>query len=91
MFLAIIYLQTVLTIIVITKQDEVGHPKALNLTFEYVKKFGGYTYLIYEDINPKNETDEHFNSILEALKIFRVFSKIINYYLFVINLMEYKI
>lgn len=43
----------------------IGHAKALNLSFCYAQKFGGYTYLRYDDTNPKNECEEHFNSILE--------------------------
>ena len=46
----------------------IGHAKALNLSFEYAKKFGGYTYLRYDDTNPKNESEEHFHSILEDVK-----------------------
>lgn len=46
----------------------IGHAKALNLSFEYAKKFGGYTYLRYDDTNPKNESEEHFHSILEDAK-----------------------
>lgn len=46
----------------------IGHAKAINLSFSYAKKFGGYTYLRYDDTNPKNECEEHFNSILEDIK-----------------------
>jgi glutaminyl-tRNA synthetase len=46
----------------------IGHAKALNLNFEYAKKFGGYTYLRYDDTNPKNESEEHFHSILEDVR-----------------------
>lgn len=46
----------------------IGHAKALNLSFEYAKKFGGYTYLRYDDTNPKNESEEHFHSILEDVR-----------------------
>ncbi|WEL39718.1 glutamyl-tRNA synthetase [Encephalitozoon hellem] len=43
----------------------IGHVKAINLNFEYAKKFGGYTYLRYDDTNPRNEEPEYFDSIYE--------------------------
>ena len=46
----------------------IGHAKAINLNFEYAKKYGGYTYLRYDDTNPRNECEEHFESILEDLR-----------------------
>lgn len=46
----------------------VGHAKAINLSFEYARKFGGYTYLRYDDTNPKNEAVEYFESILEDVR-----------------------
>lgn len=46
----------------------IGHAKAINLNFEYAKKFGGYTYLRYDDTNPRNECEEHFESILEDVR-----------------------
>ncbi|ELA41010.1 glutamine-tRNA ligase [Vittaforma corneae ATCC 50505] len=46
----------------------IGHAKAINLNFEYAEKFGGYTYLRYDDTNPRNECEEHFESILEDIR-----------------------
>lgn len=46
----------------------IGHAKAINLSFEYANKFGGYTYLRYDDTNPRNECEEHFESILEDVR-----------------------
>ncbi|CAD25865.1 GLUTAMINYL tRNA SYNTHETASE [Encephalitozoon cuniculi GB-M1] len=46
----------------------IGHAKAINLNFEYAKKFGGYTYLRYDDTNPKNEEAEYFDSIYEDVR-----------------------
>lgn len=46
----------------------IGHAKAMNISFGYAQKFGGYTYLRYDDTNPNNECEEHFNSILEDVK-----------------------
>lgn len=46
----------------------IGHAKALNVNFEYAKKYGGYTYLRYDDTNPKNECEEHFEFIIEDLR-----------------------
>ncbi|ADM12466.1 glutaminyl-tRNA synthetase [Encephalitozoon intestinalis ATCC 50506] len=46
----------------------IGHAKAINLSFEYAKKFGGYTYLRYDDTNPKNEEVEYFDSIYEDVR-----------------------
>lgn len=46
----------------------IGHAKALNLSFCYAAKHGGYTYLRYDDTNPRNESREHFESILEDVK-----------------------
>lgn len=46
----------------------IGHAKAININFEYAKKYGGYTYLRYDDTNPKNECEEHFESILEDVR-----------------------
>lgn len=46
----------------------IGHAKAVNLSFEYAIKFGGYTYLRYDDTNPRNECEEHFHSILEDVE-----------------------
>lgn len=46
----------------------IGHAKALNLSFCYAAKFGGHTYLRYDDTNPKNECEEHFESILEDVR-----------------------
>ncbi|AFN83950.1 glutaminyl-tRNA synthetase [Encephalitozoon romaleae SJ-2008] len=46
----------------------IGHVKAINLNFEYAKKFGGYTYLRYDDTNPKNEEAEYFDSIYEDVR-----------------------
>lgn len=43
----------------------IGHAKALNLSFEYAKKFGGVTYMRFDDTNPKNEADELYDGILE--------------------------
>lgn len=46
----------------------IGHAKALNLSFCYAEKHGGYTYLRYDDTNPKNESAEYFDSILEDIR-----------------------
>jgi len=46
----------------------IGHAKALNFSFSYAAKHGGYTYLRYDDTNPNNESEDHFNSILEDVK-----------------------
>ncbi|OQS55144.1 glutamine--tRNA [Ecytonucleospora hepatopenaei] len=46
----------------------IGHAKALNLNFEYAKKFGGITYMRFDDTNPKNEADELYDGILEDVK-----------------------
>ncbi|KAL6121800.1 hypothetical protein NUSPORA_01230 [Nucleospora cyclopteri] len=46
----------------------IGHAKALNVSFEYAKKHGGYTYLRYDDTNPRNEAEEHYDHILEDVK-----------------------
>lgn len=46
----------------------IGHAKALNLSFCYAKKYDGWTYLRYDDTNPKNEDQVHFESILEDVK-----------------------
>lgn len=43
----------------------IGHAKAINLNFEYARKFGGYTYLRYDDTNPRSESLEYFDSIYE--------------------------
>lgn len=43
----------------------IGHVKAINLSFEYARKFGGYTYLRYDDTNPRKEEEEYFDSIYE--------------------------
>jgi glutaminyl-tRNA synthetase len=46
----------------------IGHAKAINLNFEYARKYGGYTYLRYDDTNPRNESKEYFDSILEDVR-----------------------
>ncbi|KAF9764319.1 putative glutamine--tRNA ligase [Nosema granulosis] len=46
----------------------IGHAKAINLNFSYAEKHGGYTYLRFDDTNPKNEEDFYFESILEDVK-----------------------
>lgn len=46
----------------------IGHAKAINLSFEYARKFGGYTYLRYDDTNPKNEEAAYFDSIYEDVR-----------------------
>ena len=46
----------------------IGHAKALNLSFEYAKKFNGITYLRFDDTNPKNESNELYNGIIEDVK-----------------------
>lgn len=43
----------------------IGHAKAINLNFQYAKKYGGITYLRFDDTNPKNEKEEHYESIME--------------------------
>ena len=46
----------------------IGHAKALNLSFEYAKKYRGITYMRFDDTNPKNEADELYDGILEDVK-----------------------
>lgn len=46
----------------------IGHAKAINLDFGYAEKYGGYTYLRFDDTNPRNEEDLYFDSILEDVK-----------------------
>ncbi|KAF7682915.1 putative glutamine--tRNA ligase [Astathelohania contejeani] len=41
----------------------IGHAKAMNLSFEFAKKYGGKTYLRFDDTNPKNEKKEYYESI----------------------------
>ena len=42
----------------------------MNLNFSYPKKFGGKTYLRFDDTNPEAEKDEYFTSIVDVSYIF---------------------
>jgi len=46
----------------------IGHAKAMNLSFEYARRNGGYTYLRYDDTNPRKEEEGYFESIYEDVK-----------------------
>jgi len=46
----------------------IGHVKALNLSFEFAEKYGGHTYLRFDDTNPKKEKEEYFKSIKEDIE-----------------------
>lgn len=45
----------------------IGHAKALNLNFQYAKKHGGYTFLRFDDTNPKNEHIKYYKEIADDL------------------------
>ncbi|KAI5173328.1 glutaminyl-tRNA synthetase [Pancytospora epiphaga] len=49
-------------------QLHIGHAKAINISFLYAEKHGGMTYLRFDDTNPKNEKEEHYNAIVEDVK-----------------------
>lgn len=49
-------------------QLHIGHAKAINLSFLYAEKFGGITYLRFDDTNPKNEKEEHYKAIMEDIE-----------------------
>ncbi|EPR79078.1 Glutaminyl-tRNA synthetase [Spraguea lophii 42_110] len=46
----------------------IGHAKALNLDFGYAEKYGGITYLRYDDTNPKNEKEIYYKKVLEDVE-----------------------
>ncbi|KAI4291499.1 glutaminyl-tRNA synthetase [Pancytospora philotis] len=49
-------------------QLHIGHAKAINISFLYAEKFGGRTYLRFDDTNPKNEKEEHYKAIIEDVR-----------------------
>ncbi|KAG0418005.1 putative glutamine--tRNA ligase, partial [Dictyocoela roeselum] len=46
----------------------IGHAKALNLDFGYAEKYGGITYLRFDDTNPRNEKEEFYQKIIEDVE-----------------------
>jgi len=42
-----------------------GHTKSMNLNFSYAARFGGFTYLRFDDTNPEAEKLEYIKSIIE--------------------------
>ncbi|KAG0442356.1 putative glutamine--tRNA ligase [Dictyocoela muelleri] len=46
----------------------IGHAKALNLDFGYAEKYGGVTYLRFDDTNPRNEKEEYYQKIIEEVE-----------------------
>ncbi|OZJ04739.1 hypothetical protein BZG36_01802 [Bifiguratus adelaidae] len=46
----------------------IGHAKAINVNFGYAKKYGGVTYLRYDDTNPEAEEEKYFTSILDTVR-----------------------
>ncbi len=46
----------------------IGHVKAINLNFLYAEKFGGKTYLRFDDTNPRNEKEEYYKAIQEDIE-----------------------
>lgn len=49
-------------------QLHIGHAKAINISFLYAQKYGGKTYLRFDDTNPKNEREEHYKAIEEDVR-----------------------
>eukprot|EP01117_Protostelium_nocturnum_P012305 TRINITY_DN452_c0_g2_i1.p1 TRINITY_DN452_c0_g2~~TRINITY_DN452_c0_g2_i1.p1 ORF type:complete len:791 (+),score=286.40 TRINITY_DN452_c0_g2_i1:539-2911(+) len=45
-----------------------GHAKSMNLNFSYAAKYGGYTYLRYDDTNPAAEKQEYIDAIADDVK-----------------------
>uniref|UniRef100_A0A7S0DNC9 glutamine--tRNA ligase n=1 Tax=Amorphochlora amoebiformis TaxID=1561963 RepID=A0A7S0DNC9_9EUKA len=46
----------------------IGHAKAMNFNFGVAKKFGGVTYLRFDDTNPEAEKKEYIDNIIENVK-----------------------
>jgi len=46
----------------------IGHAKAMNFNFGVAKKFGGVTFLRFDDTNPEAEKKEYIDNIIENVK-----------------------